>query len=97
MLDAGDTLVCYTDGVTEAQPGTGEEFSEERLIALLQRERTQSPDAIVQTVRREVSVFTGNHALDDDYTLMAIRRHAGPPAGLGEPDKPQGITIETKE
>jgi len=77
VLDPEDTLVCYTDGVTEAQPETGEEFSEERLIALLGRQNNRSPDAMVQIVRREVTDFTGNHALDDDYTLMAIRRHSG--------------------
>lgn len=75
-LNVEDTLVCYTDGVTEAQPASGEEFSEERLIDLLRRESSQTPDAMMETIRREVTDFTGNNALDDDYTLMAIRRHA---------------------
>ncbi len=75
VLDPEDTLVCYTDGVTEAQPVSGEEFSEERLIELLRNNRNQSPEAMVETVRHEVTEFTGNNALDDDYTLMVIRRH----------------------
>ena len=75
VLDPEDTLICYTDGVTEAQPASGEEFSEERLIELLRRESNQSPEAMMGTVRREVTDFTGNNALDDDYTLMVIRRH----------------------
>lgn len=77
VLDLEDTLVCYTDGVTEAQPASGEEFSEERLIELLRGKSDQSPEVMVETVRREVTEFTGNNALDDDYTLMAIRRHTG--------------------
>jgi len=74
MLDTEDTLVCFTDGVTEAQPPSGEEFSEERLIETLQRASSQSTDAMMDTVHREVTGFTGNKALDDDYTLLAIRR-----------------------
>jgi sigma-B regulation protein RsbU (phosphoserine phosphatase) len=75
VIDPEDTLICYTDGVTEAQPESGEEFSEERLIELLRRESNLSPEIMVETVRREVTRFTGNNALDDDYTIMVIRRH----------------------
>lgn len=73
-LNVGDTLVCYTDGITEARPAFGEEFSRERLIGVLRRESRLSPDALMQTVGREVAEFTGNNALDDDYTLLAVRR-----------------------
>ncbi len=76
VLAPEDTLVCYTDGVTEAQPVSGEEFSEERLIELLRRESDQPTETIVESVRREVTEFTGNNTLDDDYTLMVIRRHS---------------------
>lgn len=75
-LNPGDTLVCYTDGVTEAQPPSGEEYSEERLIRLLLRACGNTPAVMMDTVRREVTEFTGNHTLEDDYTLLAIRRHA---------------------
>lgn len=74
MLNAEDTLVCFTDGVTEAQPPSGEEFSEERLIETLRKASSQSTDVMMDTVHREVTDFTGNKALDDDYTLLAIRR-----------------------
>jgi sigma-B regulation protein RsbU (phosphoserine phosphatase) len=73
-LHIEDTLVCYTDGVTEAQPPSGEEYSEVRLIEVLRKASGQSTDAMMETVRREVTDFTGNQALDDDYTLLALRR-----------------------
>lgn len=77
ILNAEDTLVCYTDGVTEAQPPSGEEFSEERLIEVLQRSSGQSIDVMMETVNQQVSDFTGNKIMDDDYTILAIRRHPG--------------------
>jgi sigma-B regulation protein RsbU (phosphoserine phosphatase) len=79
VLAPEDTLVCYTDGVTEAQPVSGEEYSEERLIRLLCRESSQPVETIVESVRREVTEFTGNNTLDDDYTLLVIRRHPDNP------------------
>ncbi len=78
-LTANDTLICYTDGVTEAQPASGEEFSEERLIELLRRESGRPAEIIVESTQRAVKEFTGNNALDDDYTLLVIRRHPGQP------------------
>ncbi|HEY5995145.1 MAG TPA: SpoIIE family protein phosphatase [Gallionellaceae bacterium] len=75
VLAPEDTLVCYTDGVTEAQPVSGEEFSEERLIELLRRVGNQSTEYIVESVRQAVTEFTGSNTLDDDYTLLVIRRH----------------------
>jgi sigma-B regulation protein RsbU (phosphoserine phosphatase) len=75
-LEPDQTLVCYTDGVTEAQPATGEEYSEERLGALLLRQNAASPAAMMDAVRRDVTAFAGSRALDDDYTLMAVRRCA---------------------
>jgi phosphoserine phosphatase RsbU/P len=73
-LNAGDTLVCYTDGVTEAQSASGEEYSEERLTGLLLRASKSAPAAMMDAVRRDVGEFTGNQALEDDCTLLAIRR-----------------------
>ncbi len=75
VLAPEDTLVCYTDGVTEAQPVSGEEYSEERLMELLCRECKHSTETIVESVRKEVAKFTGNTSQDDDYTLMIIRMH----------------------
>lgn len=89
VLAPEDTLVCYTDGVTEAQPVSGEEFSEERLVELLCRERSQSTETIVESVRREVTEFTGNNTLDDDYTLLVIRRTIPNRAKLSQPSREQ--------
>jgi sigma-B regulation protein RsbU (phosphoserine phosphatase) len=77
MLEEGDTLICYTDGVTEAQTAEGEEFSDERLLHLVTRNARHSLDDLLDAIRREVGIFTGMQALDDDCTLLAMRRLPG--------------------
>jgi serine phosphatase RsbU (regulator of sigma subunit) len=77
VLNEGDVLVCFTDGVTEAQTETGEEFSEMRLLQIVSANAKQPLETLLDTVRREVTEFTGNHALDDDCTLLALRRLPG--------------------
>jgi sigma-B regulation protein RsbU (phosphoserine phosphatase) len=77
VLESGEALVCFTDGATEAQNGAGEEFSEERVLDVVTRHAAGSLEALLDTVRREVTRFTGREALDDDCTLLAVRRPAG--------------------
>jgi len=72
MLAPGDTLVLYTDGVTEAENRAGEEFGESRLIEAL-RDSSQLPpeplkDALVNAVRQ----FSGG-VQHDDITLVVAR------------------------
>jgi phosphoserine phosphatase RsbU/P len=76
VLDTGDTLVCFTDGVTEAQASSGEEFSEERLIKLLQKSADQPLEGMLDTIRGEIMSFSGNSSPDDDFTLLLVRRKA---------------------
>ena len=53
LLQAGDTLFLYTDGISEAQNLTGEEFGEERLTQLLVEKRCLPPDGLLnQTLVR---------------------------------------------
>ena len=67
-LQAGDRLLLYTDGVTEAANGAEEEFGRERLFTLLRETRALSHDAtadrILETVRR------WSRAQEDDLTLL---------------------------
>lgn len=69
-----DTLYCYTDGVTEAQSPAGEEFSEERCKALIGLAGPQPLQAVLDGMRRQVAAFTGTEVLDDDFTMLALKR-----------------------
>lgn len=69
-LAAGDRLVFYTDGITEARSGE-EEYGDERLTALAVNIRAQSPEAMKDAVLADVNQFTGGR-FDDDATLIVV-------------------------
>lgn len=71
-LDAGDVLLLYTDGATEAAGKDGIEFGGERLADfVLQKEQRLAPD-LVHDLYRQIVHFTGDHQLADDTTLVAF-------------------------
>jgi serine phosphatase RsbU (regulator of sigma subunit) len=71
-LRAGDTLVLYTDGVTESFNASGEEFGEDRLLSVLQANVSAPTHEIVSTVVQEVRAFSP-HEQHDDITLIAAK------------------------
>lgn len=70
-LHAGDRLVLYTDGITEARDSHEEEFGEERLIDELIAHRACSAPALQARVVDAVSAFTGG-VFQDDATLLVV-------------------------
>jgi len=69
----GDSLLLYTDGVTEVSNISNEEFGQDRLAALVQQHADHPATDLLQAVRRELSVFGGNKPLVDDVTMVALR------------------------
>lgn len=72
-VDAGDLLVLYTDGVTEAMNGSGDDFGEERLVAVIERHRARRAVDIHDAVLDELDGFVGDAARHDDITLVVAR------------------------
>lgn len=73
LLQAGDTLFLYTDGITEAQNEVDEEFGEERLTQLLQDKRHLSPEKILNVVLSQVNSFTAGRVQQDDSTMVVLQ------------------------
>ncbi len=71
-LDAGDTLLLYSDGVTEAADHAGVDFGEDRLACTLRESGGSTAVDLVGKVVAEVSAFSGAARLDD-ITVVAIR------------------------
>jgi sigma-B regulation protein RsbU (phosphoserine phosphatase) len=71
QLAAGDLLVAYSDGVTEAEHGE-EQFGEERLLAVLRDHATDSPERIVSVLLARVQAFSAGPQ-SDDLTLLVAR------------------------
>jgi sigma-B regulation protein RsbU (phosphoserine phosphatase) len=70
-LAAGDVLVLYSDGVTEAGIDHEEEFGEERLIRTLRDSRGRSASGIVQAILDAVADYSEG-ARGDDVTVVAL-------------------------
>jgi sigma-B regulation protein RsbU (phosphoserine phosphatase) len=68
----GDVLVVFTDGVSDATSSEGEEFGEERLIALVTRCRTLAAADLLDTIVRDVRAHSGPEQFDD-LTLIVAR------------------------
>lgn len=73
-LDPGDTLFCHTDGVTEARAPDGEEFSDKRCLSLFDALGDMPLPEMLDAMRHEVELFTGTAMLEDDCTMLALRR-----------------------
>jgi serine phosphatase RsbU (regulator of sigma subunit) len=71
-LFPGDTLVLYTDGVTESFNAAGEEFGERNLVDSLRRLSGQRPQALINSILDDVKQFS-SHEQHDDITLVVAR------------------------
>lgn len=71
-LQTGDKIFLYTDGVTEARNLTGELFGEDRLVEILSRNRSHSPEQIKRSVLKAVDEFSQGDA-GDDLAILCIR------------------------
>jgi serine phosphatase RsbU (regulator of sigma subunit) len=76
MLDTGDCIFLYTDGLVETQSGTGEEFGTERLERLLARERESSLDHLIARAESAVRDHQGAAEAFDDATVLVARVQA---------------------
>ncbi|HUI40350.1 MAG TPA: SpoIIE family protein phosphatase [Terriglobia bacterium] len=78
QLNPGDTLLLFTDGVTESFNSRGEEFGEQRLIDVLRCHRELPAHALLASIVDEVRRFSPREQ-HDDITMIAARcREDGP-------------------
>jgi serine phosphatase RsbU (regulator of sigma subunit)/pSer/pThr/pTyr-binding forkhead associated (FHA) protein len=75
-LETGDTLILYSDGVTEATNTNGEEFGEERLVETLRLNRHRSASELVRAINGALTTFTAGAAAADDITLLILKKIA---------------------
>jgi phosphoserine phosphatase RsbU/P len=72
QLEAGDVLVMYTDGITEAENPAHELWGQERLETLLRTRRDHTPAQIVERIVEEVLAFTKDCPQSDDMILVVV-------------------------
>lgn len=74
QMSPGDTLVFYTDGLTEAQDCRGEMFAQQRLEGCVLASAHQDANAMKVSMMRNLREFLGESNLHDDLTLLILKR-----------------------
>jgi sigma-B regulation protein RsbU (phosphoserine phosphatase) len=72
-LAAGDVLVFYTDGVTEAQNPLGEEFGTRRLSEVVRRSSSESAEVLVGDIIHSAANFCSETGFIDDVTVVVVK------------------------
>ncbi|MBQ2510536.1 MAG: SpoIIE family protein phosphatase [Bacteroidales bacterium] len=72
-VTSGDIIFIYTDGITEAENGTHEQFGEERMLATLQGSLGKAPRAIIDDMSGAVHTFVAGADPSDYLTMLAVQ------------------------
>jgi phosphoserine phosphatase RsbU/P len=74
IIESGDTLVCYSDGVTDAvRPGDGDMYGLERLSKIVFHEGHRPAQEIVDAIVADVDRFRDGEDQPDDLTLLVVK------------------------
>ena len=70
--NAGDKLLLYTDGVTEAFNAQEEQYGEERLEAVAKASTSFAPRELLEAVRQDLAAYVGGAEQSDDITILTL-------------------------
>ena len=74
QLEHGDTLVMFTDGVTEAMDSNGRLFGKDRLNKTLSMVADKSSQEIVEAIKAGIADFAEDTEQSDDITMLVLKR-----------------------
>ncbi|MGB9179036.1 MAG: SpoIIE family protein phosphatase [Pyrinomonadaceae bacterium] len=72
-LHRGDTLLSFSDGISEADNATGEEYGEDRLVQFTTRHRDLPAEDLRHAVFEEIDAWSGTQERGDDQTLVIVK------------------------
>jgi len=73
MLQPGDLVLMYTDGVSEAMNAAEDEFGEEQMMAAVQAAPNLNPNQMIAHLMRAADQFAAGAPQHDDMTLVVVR------------------------
>ena len=73
VLEPGDAIYLYTDGVTEATDLNEELYGEDRLHSILEKYKDESMEVICSEIKKDVDLFAGEAPQFDDITMLALK------------------------
>jgi serine phosphatase RsbU (regulator of sigma subunit) len=74
VLDKGEMLVCFSDGITEAMNPAGEPYDDPRFLAELRAHIDLPAEALVRAIEHSVDTYAAGAPQADDMTLLVLRR-----------------------
>ena len=74
-LSTGDTIVIYSDGITEALNKNNEEFGEEQLLVVLKENLKSTAELLIEKVFKAVKLFVKDVHQSDDITIVVIKKN----------------------
>ncbi|MBD2578156.1 AAA family ATPase [Oscillatoria sp. FACHB-1406] len=74
ILQPGDALVLYSDGITEAENGEGKLYGQQRLYDVVQEHRALAAAEIRDAIVANVRQYIGSHKVWDDITLVVVKK-----------------------
>jgi len=74
LFEKGSTLVVFSDGITEAMNEAEEQYGDERLFDLIEKESALDSKQLATEILSDVKKFTGDVSQADDITLLIIKR-----------------------
>lgn len=72
-LEPGDLLVFHTDGFNEAMNKHNDEYGEERLLDIIQKNKNKTSRELIDAVKHDVHTFTESHPQHDDMTMVTVK------------------------
>jgi sigma-B regulation protein RsbU (phosphoserine phosphatase) len=73
VLEPGDLFVLYTDGATEAESPTGEEFGRDRLVDAVKKSLDKPAREMIASIQMSVLEWTASAGATDDVTFFVIK------------------------
>lgn len=72
-LNPGDTILFFTDGLSDLESPTGGDFGEDRALELVIEHRSLPPEALAREIVREATTFSAGDLGFDDLTIVVFR------------------------
>jgi sigma-B regulation protein RsbU (phosphoserine phosphatase) len=74
IINPGDKLFLYTDGIPEAMNEAEEEYSDEKMLSFLKDHSENTAEEIISTLVKDVKGYTGSAPQSDDITALYLSR-----------------------
>jgi len=76
IVEPGQAILLYTDGLSEARDKSGRMYGTERLLGLAHRQQGSQPQDLIKVCLRDLAAFRKDVPAGDDLTIMAVSRSA---------------------